>query len=322
MKKKVLIVGLGGIGYRHFQAVLKCKSDIDLYVVDISIEAIERAKTYMTEIGSDINVFFYDNINNIYNEIFDVTIIATASKNRRTIFESILGNENTLYNVIFEKVLFNDLNDYDKVKEIIQNNGIHAYVNCTGRENKDYQKLREHIRNAKYYRFSLRGSNWGLACNSIHKIDMIAFLTNYTGTDMQLDGSLLESKIYESKRPGYNEFYGIFSGKMGDNIFFVFECSHDNSPCIFDIYTDEGFYSIREGDKIIINDGVNFKSEFFELEYVSNISTLVVDNLLNNRSVYLPSFEESIKYHIPMLEMFIKTQNEITGEISNICNIT
>ncbi len=322
MNKKVLIVGLGGIGYRHFQAVLKCKSDIDLFVVDISLEAIERAKTYKIESSSDKDVFFYDDIKYIQNEIFDVAIIATVSKIRRNIFENILSNGNTLRNVIFEKVLFNDLDDYNKVKELIQKNNISAYVNCTGRENKDYQKLRERIKNAKYYKFSFRGSDWGLACNSIHKIDTIAFLTNYTGMDIQLDGSLLENKIYESKRQGYNEFYGIFSGTMGNNITFVFECSHDNSPCIFDIYTDEGFYSIREGDKIIIHDGLCFKSELFELEYVSNISTLVVDNLLNNRSVFLPSFEESIKYHIPMLEMFIKTQNKVKGKSSNICNIT
>lgn len=322
MKKKILIVGLGEIGYRHFQAVLKCRSDINLFCADISLAAIERAKTYKIEIGSDKEVTFYDNIKNIQNELFDVTIIATASKIRRNIFESILNNGNILRNVIFEKVLFNDLNDYYMVKELIQKNNISAYVNCTGRENKDYQKLRERIKEAKYYKFSFRGSNWGLACNSIHKIDMIGFLTNYTGVNIQLDGSLLESKIYESKRQGYNEFYGIFSGKMGDNIDFVFECSHDNSPCIFDIYTDEGFYSIREGDKIIIHDRLCFKFESFELEYVSNVSTLVVDNLLNNRSVSLPSFEESIRYHVPMLEMFIKIQEKITGKNSNVCNIT
>lgn len=322
MKKKVLIVGLGGIGYRHFQAVLKCKADIDLYVVDISREAIERAKAYETESGCNIKVYYYDHINYIQNELFDVIIIATASKIRKCMFESILNNNNTLRNVIFEKVLFSDLDDYKSVKELIQKNNITAYVNCTGRENRDYQKLRERIKNAKYYKFVFRGSNWGLACNSIHKIDTVAFLTDYAGMDIQMDGLLLEDQIYESKRLGYKEFYGSFSGKMGDNIDFVFECNHDNLPCIFDIYTDEGFYSIREGDKIVIFDGLGSETEPFELEYVSNTSTLVVDNLLNNESVFLPSYEESIKYHIPMMEMFIEAQRRITGVNSRGCDIT
>ncbi|MBP3505387.1 MAG: Gfo/Idh/MocA family oxidoreductase [Lachnospiraceae bacterium] len=322
MYKNVLIVGLGGIGYRHFQAVLKCKSDIILYAVDISKEAIERARNYQLEIGFNKDVFFYYDINKIRNMSFDVAIIATSSKDRKKIFENILKNANTVHNIIFEKVLFNDLNDYEAVKKLLSDSGATAYVNCTGRENKDYQKLKQRIKNAKYYKFSYRGSNWGLACNSIHKIDMIAFLTNYTGKSVELDGSLLENQIYESKRKGYSEFYGSFSGKMGENITFVFECDHDDNECIFDIYTDKGFYSIREGKEVIVHEGEYFKSEPFELEYVSDTSTVVVDNLLNERTIFLPGYEESVNYHMAMLKMFLDLQNNLTGKNSSICDIT
>lgn len=321
MKKNVLIVGLGGIGYRHFQAVLKCKSDVVLYAVDISLEAIEKAKKYKIESGYEKEVLFYDDVRKIQNKYFDVTIIATSSKIRRNIFEQILNN-NTLRYVILEKVLFNDLSDYKIVEEMIKKNNITVYVNCSGRQNLDYQKLRETLINAKYYKFIYRGSDWGLACNSIHKIDIIAFLTNYEGKDVKLDGHLLEDKIYESKRQGYKEFYGCFTGIMGKNIEFIFECNHGNAPCILDIYTDKEFYSIREGDKIIICDESGSREEPFELEYISNTSTTVVDNLLNNKKVFLTTYEESINYHIPMLEIFIEAQKRITGEDKNICDIT
>ena len=109
---------------------------------------------------------------------------------------------------------------------------------------------------------------------------------------------------------------------MGKNILFVFECSHDESPLILDIFTDKEIYSIKEGDKIICYDGVNIEIESFEQEYISNTSTTIVDNLLNGKNIFLPTYEESMKYHIPMLEMFMEVQERVTGENNYICDIT
>lgn len=322
MKNKVLIIGLGGIGYRHLQAVLKCETDMDIYAVDISVEAISNAKKYIAENCPNKNVFFYTDINCFCNELFEVTIIATSSKIRKDVLETLMKNGNTLRNVIFEKVLFNNLKDYKNVNTLLRKNKINGFVNCTGRENVSYQKLRERMKDAKYFKIMYRGANWGLACNSIHKIDLIAFLANYIGEDIQFDGSLIENKIYESKREGYIEFYGRFSGRLGKNILFVFECSHDESPLILDIFTDKEIYSIKEGDKIICYDGVNIEIESFEQEYISNTSTTIVDNLLNGKNIFLPTYEESMKYHIPMLEMFMEVQERVTGENNYICDIT
>lgn len=317
----VLLVGLGGIGFRHFQAILNCKSDISLYAVDIKEKAIDRAREYAESIKYNKSIFYLKNVDDITEQLFEVMIIATSSKVRKDVFSSI-ARKKIIKNVIFEKVLFPQIDDYYEVKELLQEKGVSAYVNCTGRENKDYQKLKEIIKNNKKFDFYYRGSNWGLACNAIHKIDLFAYLTNAPTEKLILDGSLVENKIYESKRKGYIEFYGRIFGRMGDNVRFIIECDHGSNDAVVDIYTEDAFYSVREGKEILISDDNLIRTEFFEVEYVSQTTTSIVDNLINNKKISLPLYEDSMNLHIPFIEMFLKKMDIITGTKNEYCSIT
>lgn len=317
----VLLVGLGGIGFRHFQAILNCKSDIELYAVDVEDRAIDRAREYVVSIHYSKSVSFLKNTDNLKDRIFEVVIIATSSKVRKSIFYNI-AKRNIIKYLIFEKVLFTQIDDYYEVKELLQEKEILAYVNCTGRENRDYQKLKEKIEDYKKIHFYYRGSNWGLACNAIHKIDLFSYLTNASSEKLILDGNLLENKIYESKRNGYIEFFGSFSGKIGDNVSFVIECDHGNNEVAVDIYTEDIFYSVREGKEMLISENGLIRTEYFEVEYISQTTTEIVDNLINKRKILLPSYEDSMNIHIPFIKMLLKKMDDITGIKNRYCNIT
>ena len=49
MTANVLLIAVGGIGFRHFQALLNCESDFELHVLDLNTDTIERAKAYAAE---------------------------------------------------------------------------------------------------------------------------------------------------------------------------------------------------------------------------------------------------------------------------------
>lgn len=66
--------------------------------------------------------------------------------------------------------------------------------------------------------------------------------------------------------------------------------------------------------------GISFRH--FQVALVSQTTICVVDDLLNGKRIDLTSYEESIQYHIPLLQAFLKKQNKLRGAESEICLIT
>ena len=60
-KENVLLIAVGGIGFRHFQALINCQSDFVLYVVDVSREALEQARR-----DGVVTIAPYQKLNRLY----------------------------------------------------------------------------------------------------------------------------------------------------------------------------------------------------------------------------------------------------------------
>ena len=131
MVKRVLIIGVGGIGFRHFQALFNCKERIEIYVVDVNDDAIRQAKEYKNAQNTNIDVFYSKRISDVPEHIH-LAIIATSSLPRRSIFEELVRNRE-IEKIIFEKFLFPKMDDYDFVENVIKEKRIEAYVDCVAR---------------------------------------------------------------------------------------------------------------------------------------------------------------------------------------------
>ena len=130
MKKKILIVGVGNIGYRHFQSVNALKK-IEITLIDPKIQKIK--KLYLTnEIKKNNHYIFYNTISRVFNKKFDLVIIATNSKIRLKIFDNLV-KKNVSKNIILEKVVYSNLNEYNKYLNIINTRKINCWVNCLNR---------------------------------------------------------------------------------------------------------------------------------------------------------------------------------------------
>jgi len=324
-KDNVLIVAVGGIGFRHFQALLNCQSDFDLHVVDVDYEAIERARAYAEEQAHGRTVYYYASVNEIIPSMhFEVAIIATSSLVRRTVFEELIARC-TVRTVIFEKFLFPCLNDYSEVGNRLRQKNIAAYVNCARRVQNLYLELRQELHHAKWLHVQVRGSNWGLACNGIHMVDLAAWLSPGGVEPITCNGALLENKIYDSKRKGYIEFYGKLTGRIGENTTYLLECDHGQAEGLIELFTDTSYYSINESEGSMIAQSINSGDPVvrkFELSFVSQTSTQIIDRLLRGHPIELTSYEDSARLHVPVLQEFLKKQNIIQGSESEICPIT
>ena len=324
MKKSVLLIGLGGIGFRHFQAILNCKEEFDLYVVDISNEAIKRAHDYAGSISYNASVHYYLSIDDIPSMHFNVAFIATASIQRRSIFENII-KKHLIDNVIFEKFLFPTFEDYEVVERVLNEKKIKAFVDCPARMYSFYHSIKAENKDCKYFIACMKGSNWGLACNAIHLIDQVAFMSDADTKNIDCIG-ILEDKIFESKRKGYIEFFGKLIGDIDKKCKFIIECDHMDNELSFEFVTDKAYYYINEVKGLFIKvDLINNNQitiDKIDVPYVSQLTNINIDCLLSGKKIDLPSYSESKPLHESLLKVFIAHMNKVSGKISKSCPIT
>lgn len=323
----VLLIAVGNIGFRHFQALLNCRSAFDLHVVEINGGAVACARDYAVDHANGREIHYYASLREITpGTAFHTAILATASLPRRAVFEELVSLH-TVKNVIFEKVLFPRIGDYAVVGLLLDQLGIAAYVNCVRRISDSYAALRVELASAKSLFFSMRGGDWGLACNAVHMVDLCAFLSGTPGSGPVLcSGAELEDQIVQSKREGYIEFYGRLVGSLNQRVLFSIACIHGPLPAEIEIYTDTAHYRIHETEGIIFRESLDSAEPTgtlpLEIPPVSQATTQVIDRLFVGEPAGLTTYTESAKLHLAILQEFIKKRNALLGTEDDACPIT
>jgi len=174
--KVVLIIGGGQLGARHLQGLLKCNIHQIIYVLDTSDISLKSCQLRESEIEHTQIVIYTTNWD-VVPPAVSLAIISTNSNVRYNLLERLLEHS-SVENIILEKILFQSLKEYDSVNELmIRNKNCNFWVNYPRRESLFYRELklrlngRININSAFIY-----GEDWGLACNSLHFIDMLSFI--------------------------------------------------------------------------------------------------------------------------------------------------
>ena len=318
---KVLIIGAGQLGARHLQGVLKSKHSLKITVFDTSIMSLKNAQNRQREVvaGNVDSTVSYTMTMPIHDDFY-LAIIATTAEVRAAVTLELL-HKNKIKHIIFEKVLFQKLSDYGTVQTKLNEHQTQGWVNCPRRIHPTYQKIKEMILGEEYVDIEVVGGGWGLACNSVHFMDLYAYLTKVT--DFELSVSGLDRNVLQSKRNGFYETNGKLHGKTTKGEF-RFTC--EEKPTVsfsiniktpnytIDINEIEGFCCYRRDDNAV---DIEHKTLF-----QSQLSCLNVDELILSETSSLTSFEEACFIHIPMIEA-MQTHFELSlGRSLNACPIT
>ena len=197
MKKKILIIGFGNIGFRHAQSLLK--KNYLIYVVDPKIDYFNKIPKSKKK-----KIFYYDDIKKIKEKKFHLLISATTSEIRyRTTLSAI--KMFSIKNIIFEKVVFNKNNQFLKMERILKKNKIKSWVNCPLRTMLVYKNIKRLMKRTEEFSIIVKGSKWNMGSNAIHYLDLYNFFdeSNFISFNNKLN-----KKIYFSKRQGFYEIYG------------------------------------------------------------------------------------------------------------------
>lgn len=302
---KIAIIGAGQLGSRHLQALASLKDSADIYISDPSPVSLNVARERFQQVmpGNHLNAVFCTEIPAHENK-FDVAIVATNADVRRHVIEQLLTSHQVQY-LVLEKVLFQGIDDYEAVGKLLLEKGVRTWVNCPRRMWPSYNWLKAKISGQKILCVLVHGSNWGLGCNSIHMIDVIAFVSGKT--EYTISSQRLSSGSIPAKRQGFVEFTGCLDGCFSDGpIFSLFSSPLGDVPTIIDVVTETSRFIIKEHEQkawYAEKHGNWIWQEFdFGVPYQSSMTNLLVEELTAIGCCQLTGYDESAALHIPLLQ--------------------
>ena len=149
-------------------------------------------------------------------------------------------------------------------------------------------------------------------------IDLFVYFTQEY--DLNFNNKELHNRIYNSKRSGFSELKGTLriSAESGKKLILIDNKIKNKKKGLI-IYTDRELIEINENKKYVKRN--NIKSSI-SIPFQSQITGDVVDQILQYSNSDLVSYEECIKYHIPMIESFNDHFSKILKKEIVKCPIT
>ena len=297
-KKKILIIGLGKIGLNHLKSAIKFKKKVKIYIFD--------KRNIKENILKNKNVNILKNLES--QNTYDLVIISTNSEERFALFLQLVKN-NIVKNILFEKFVYFKKNQFEKTIKIIKKKKINAWVNCIRREISIFDKLKSKL--PKKFELIFQYKNWGMACNSIHFLDLFSFLSGYS--KVNVSETNLDKKIYRSKRKSYMEFKGTIKFRV-NNCSLLIEDRNIFNNKIFKIVSKNKIFYFNKKENSLTEK--NFKTnslQKFKCEYprVSLVSYKLINKILNDKKINLTSINESFYHHRILIDLFSKHLKKI-----------
>lgn len=322
---KIVIIGAGQLGSRHLQGVAQSNFDITIEIVEPfeSSRTTAEERYYQIEDRTHVHdIKFYDAIHHLSNDI-DVCIIATGADVRSKVIKELLSTKKVV-NLILEKVLFQTIIEYNEIEQILNYTQTRCWVNHPRRMYPIYKALKEDLKDANQISYNFHGGDWGLGCNALHFIDHLSYLSGVTS--LEVSNTFLDEHIYKSKRNNFIEFNGLLVGKLNNHTFSLYS-NKEILPSTFTISSDILIAKIDEakGNIQIARKKNNWEWETIEekiIYFQSELSQILIEDILIKDNCFLPTYKESMDLHIPFIKCLLTHMNIVTDEKHTICAIT
>lgn len=305
--KSIAIIGAGQLGSRHLQALSTIKCAADLYIVDPNEKSLVISKERFNEIKhADKNLYICEKVTELPKSL-DFAVVATNSKQRLQVIRELI-NHTRIKNLLLEKFLFPYEEEYPIALELLRNSN--TFVNCARPVWDSYRNLKDRYSFAQL-NMNVSGGSWNMASNAIHMINLFTYLTDTS--IVSVDMSKLDYRLKENKRAGYIEITGEISCHDNNGNSLILQCNQTSDSVVIKLATPTTDFTIREADnKIEINDTI----QDFQIEYQSNLTGKVFEQLESTGSCTLVKFEQSAREHLIFLKALNRFLNGREGIIT------
>ena len=320
--KNIALIGAGQLGRRHLQSLAKIEVPVKIDVIDSNLSSLRTAQQRFLEVPLNdcVHSISFSDALPSYAGTFDVCIVATSSNVRFDVVNEVLKSHH-VKRFVLEKILFQRVEDYSEIEEKLISSKIKCWVNCPRRMVGFYKTIRGLLGNAPF-EFELSGGDWGLGCNAIHFIDLIAMLTKDCNYELDLSG--LDRQVIPSPRKGFKEFTGVIKGRFDQGCVFTIESmAGSDHPIEIKFCSKQVEIEISEaqGVAVVKRKGLSpeIEKRSFSIPFQSNITHLVVQDILEKDDCELTPYQDSAALHL----QFIRAINQFLNiKESDPCPIT
>lgn len=294
MNFRLLLVGLGNLGFRYLEGIIKIEN-IEIYVLDSDEGAYLGVMNKLKLSHKNLSLNRIKNLDNIDNVPFkfDLIIFATTAGGRVKLIQDILNRTSTKF-IIIEKVIAQSNAELDDLKLFLQKKSIIAWINTPRRLMDSWINVKKSLQNKFPIDFKLEGKKWGLASNSIHFLDLLEWLTETKIQKIKLIDK--NGPLYETKRSGYFDITGKIQGYYQDGSKFQLISNNSSNEVVIDIVDN-----IKH--RIQINETKNFilydisSSQPFEIIKQSELIVEILSKIILSSNSDLPEFNSSYTNH-------------------------
>lgn len=282
----ILLVGLGQLGSRYLQGLNFLSHNFQVDIIEPSSEAFSIG---LNVAGVEKNTFVTTRRIELIDlkKSYTVIIVATSSKPRADMVEK-LAERTSAKGWILEKVLACSIEELERIKKALSKQN--AWVNTPRRITSLYRSLLGKLGD-RVLSFEVKIPGFAMACNSIHFIDAVSWLSGSKLLRVQV---ATEDGWFESKRVGYFEFDGYLRAFFENGSELVVDNSDSNEQQLGVTTKDNKLY-IDEGEGIYSDEELIHGGR---LELQSELSGRLFNSIENNDFFeFLPTLEESIHQH-------------------------
>ena len=293
----VCLIGCGGVGRRHLEAMLKVKHDINIEVVEPNIEDISDAFVY-TPYAQNIN--YFTKIEDVSDNI-DICLIATTANVRKKVILELISKKNVKF-IILEKVVFQNENDFDEVIKLFKEKNIKSWVNCHLRAQSIYKEVKKQSIIAEdtiiTYDYS---DDFTLSTSTIHILDLFSYLCD--DYNLEIESLTTNTELKTSRHGGCVDFNGEMEvTNTNGNRLIVRKRNAVFGEHLTVHHKDLTIYSSEGNDP---DNRIGFVQDK-KIPYVwqSSLTNSYIDDIIEKSDCNLSTLENSAKLHKIMLKSF------------------
>ena len=290
----ILIAGVGQLGSRYLQGLSQCRSHLRIHLYDISSESLSQAEQRWQEVygpSTHHDVYFSTEIQQCPQQL-DLAIVATTANSRPEVIRQI-AQRSSVRCWILEKVLAQSAQGLAQILSYVGTEAS-AWVNTPRRCVPWHQAIKDKLHLQSPLHMTVTGGSWGLACNALHFLDLMAWWSGETLVSINTEQ--LDDCWFKAKRAGNWEICGTLVATYTGGATVKLTSVKNGGPSYFYEIADENcvWRIDEENGSAVSNDGAMILGH---LPYQSEMTTALVDRILETGDCKLPTLSISIDIH-------------------------
>ena len=219
----IVVIGCGGIGFRHAQAAVAAHGVTRVAIVEPNAKRLEAVMTELAP-GSAASLHPFARIEDARSGLdhADIAIAAITADVQAALMDNILGLGAGTY--LFEKPFAQSAATLDSLLGRIERHSrtTAVYVNCSRNMWSPYageRDLQGSAPDGTALHMEVFGPLWGFGCNAVHFLELLRFITG--AKTILCETAQLENSPHGNKRgPQFEEFIGTasFRTERGDTL--------------------------------------------------------------------------------------------------------